>query len=128
MQVLDLKAVLFASAVLLFSVAFVVSGAAACNIDEILERPFAWPGQEESKFLFENRSYNPENILFDSVHSYDALHYELDLDFPMDGPYFEGSMTLLFRVVEGDLSNTSGMTPLSPSTSAAGILPGKLFR
>jgi aminopeptidase N len=107
MQVSKLRSILPAAAALLFTASLMASGAVACDIDEILSRPFLWPGQEESKFLYENSKYNPEYVLFDSVHSYDALHYALDLDFPMDGPYFEGSMRLTFRVVDDDLSSIS---------------------
>ena len=35
----------------------------------------------------------------DSTHSFDALHYKLNLIFPMTGPYYYGSMSLTYRAV-----------------------------
>jgi aminopeptidase N len=36
---------------------------------------------------------------FDSTHSFDALHYKLNLVFPMQGPYYYGSMSLRLRAM-----------------------------
>jgi len=48
---------------------------------------------------------NPGSALFDSLHSFDALHYMLILDFPMQSDYYRGSMTLQFRVVDDSISS-----------------------
>jgi aminopeptidase N len=96
-----------AAATLLLHTLLLFSGATACNIGQILEGRFLWPGQEESKFLGDLHYYNPETVLFDSAHSYDALHYDLDLRFPMDGPFFAGRMTMIFRAVEDHLASVT---------------------
>ena len=100
-----MKVILFASAVTMLCASFVCSQAEGCDIDEMVNGRFVWPGQEEAKILGADRSYDPEAVLFDSVHAYDALHYDLDLRFPMDGPYFEGRMRMIFRAVENHLSS-----------------------
>ncbi len=79
----------------------------ACEIDKILNNGFVWPGQEETKFLHKGDYARPGVALFDSVHSFDALNYRLNLSFPMDGPYFEGSMTLRFRVIDDSISSVT---------------------
>jgi aminopeptidase N len=100
----------FKSPVLLASILAIFLSAStpfvqACEIDRILDGGFVWPGQEETKFLHQGGYARPGVALFDSVHSFDALHYNLDLYFPMDGPYFEGSMTLRFQVVDDSISS-----------------------
>ncbi len=68
-------------------------------------QPFNWPGTlQDGKFFISDRFSNPSEALFDSVHSFDALHYRLDLNFGGPPIYFSGSMTLSFKVVSGGLS------------------------
>jgi aminopeptidase N len=101
----------------------------ACDIDNILEGGFVWPGQEETKFLHKSGYARPGIALFDSVHSFDALHYALDLNFPMDGPYFEGSMTLRFQVVDDSISSiTLHMVHLVADSALVGNDPTTYIR
>ncbi len=91
-------------AAVLFTVAFALS-AGACEVDKMLEYRFLWPGSEEAKFLSQNPYSNHGIALFDSVHSFDALHYRLDLNFPMEDNYFEGSMALRLEVMDDSVSS-----------------------
>lgn len=68
------------------------------------ENHFNWPGIEEAKNLHNDNLRYLAIPLSDSVHSFDALHYRLDLDFPMQSSFFSGAMTLSFRVVSDSLS------------------------
>jgi aminopeptidase N len=63
-----------------------------------------WPGNEEAKNLHSDNFSELSIPMFDSVHPFDALHYRLDLDFPMQSSFFSGEMTLTFRVVSDSLS------------------------
>ncbi|MEE9553383.1 MAG: M1 family aminopeptidase [candidate division Zixibacteria bacterium] len=91
-------------AAIIIAVSFAVSSK-ACEIDRLLENRFLWPGSEEAKFLLENHRTDPGIALFDSVHSFDALHYRLDLNFPMEDNYFDGSMALRLAVVDDSISS-----------------------
>jgi aminopeptidase N len=64
----------------------------------------AWQNPIEGKSLLSDYYRIPETALFDSVHSFDALHYRLDLNFPMQNDYYSGAVTLRLRVVDNGLS------------------------
>jgi len=96
----------------------------ACEIDRLLENRFLWPGLEEAKFLVEYPKIAPEIALFDSVHSFDALHYRLELAFPMQDSYFRGRMTLRLRVVDEVINSlTLHLMHLNADSAYVGIVP-----
>jgi aminopeptidase N len=45
------------------------------------------------------------DALFDSIHSYDALSYGLDLNFPMVSDYFSGNVVMQFQVMDNAISS-----------------------
>ena len=101
----------------------------ACDINNVLNSRFLWPGQEETKFLHEGGYARPGVALFDSIHAFDALHYSLDLNFPMNGPYFEGSMNLRLRVVDDSISSvTLHMVHLVADSAFVGNDPANYIR
>jgi aminopeptidase N len=60
-----------------------------------------WEGK--SQFSWNGLSLDKQ-VLSDSVHSFNALHYRLDLDFTSANAYFTGSMILRFEVVDLSIS------------------------
>lgn len=80
--------------------------AGSINARELKQTPdrFLWPGLEEAKYLMEAPKISPGTALFDSSHSFDALHYRLDMNFPMIDNYFDGRMTLSLEVVDQTIS------------------------
>ena len=59
----------------------------------------------EGKNSLLNREFSRYAIpFFDSIHSFDALLYRLDLNIPMQSYRFSGSMTMQFQVVFDNLS------------------------
>jgi len=56
-------------------------------------------------FSFENKQvFYPEPIRAESTHSYNVLHYLIDLDLPMDSRYLEGAVTVSARSNEDNLT------------------------
>jgi len=53
----------------------------------------------ECKFV-----YHPEVVRAESTHSYDVLHYLIDLDIPMTSRYLEGAVTMSARSNESNLT------------------------
>lgn len=73
------------------------------NIIAESSQNFAWPGID-GKFLNLDHLSRPGQMLSDSIHAFDALHYKLDLNTVASDAYFSASMTLQFRVVNDSLS------------------------
>jgi aminopeptidase N len=66
---------------------------------------FTWTGAlQDGKNFKPDQFSHPAEALFDSVHSFDALHYRLDLNFTGPPVYFSGSMVLRFTIVADSLS------------------------
>lgn len=56
-------------------------------------------------FRFENKQvFYPEPIRAESTHSYDVLHYLIDLNLPMDSRYLEGAVIISVRSNEDNLT------------------------
>ncbi len=95
-----MRAIIFSLIAILISTG---SALGACEYDRLTGNSFTWPGSEDGEFSSKAKLKDSGFALFDSVHSFDVLHYQLILDFPMNGPYFEGSMTMDFAVVDDSL-------------------------
>jgi len=78
--------------------------ASNCDLQNAIENFRPWPGMEDGKFGHESEGLHIQDAQFDSVHSFDALHYRLSLNVPMSSGYFSGLMELMFQVVENNLS------------------------
>ena len=83
---------------------FILFYAFQASASKSSENSPSWRGIEESKNLHSDHWGELAIPMFDSVHSFDALHYRLDLDFPMQSSFFSGAMTLSFRAVSDSLS------------------------
>ena len=92
----------------LICAAFVLAVSTAFTVDaqskDRFDPPSAW---NDFGTFFDDKANlpNPASALFDSLHSFDALHYMLVLEFPMQSDYFGGSMTLQFQVVDDSISS-----------------------
>lgn len=80
---------------------------AACEFDRLPNMVSPWYQIEKPEFYSKLKSDQPGIILSDSSHSFDALHYRLDINFPMESSYFEGAMTLTFEVVDDSINEVS---------------------
>ncbi len=59
----------------------------------------------QSFLSFENKQvFYPQTALAESTHSYDVLHYYIDLDLPMTSRYLEGAVTISARSTQDNLN------------------------
>jgi len=79
----------------------------ACEIDRLSDQVSPWYGLEKPRFIDNRPIFDPPVILSDSSHSFDVLHYRLDLEVPMQDSYFEGSMSMSFRVVDDSIDQVT---------------------
>jgi aminopeptidase N len=100
-------------------------------------RAFVWPGTAggssgDRHWPLESKAegrYNPENVLFDSLHTFDALNYQLDLNFVTPSAYFSGAMTLRFEVVSDSISDIRlNMVALVADSAFIGASPTDFTR
>jgi aminopeptidase N len=94
------------SGTLIFLLIFFISGQ-AFDLERLAEEASPWYDVKQPLFLKGLDNPNTPIITSDSSHSYDALHYMLNLNVPMQNSYYSGSMTLTFQVVDDSIDEVS---------------------
>ncbi len=90
----------------IFLLMLYVSGP-AYELYQLAEQVSPWRTVEKPEFLKISDHSNVPVILSDSSHSYDVLHYQLNLFIPMQNSYYEGSMTMTFEVIDDSIDEVS---------------------